>query len=113
MNRRSLASSPGSDAGCGFWQRLAARTTTRILAGGCRFSDGLWAWHAGSRLSPSASHTEIGSWHLDIFADEELGPDVYEQADQLADEILGEARRFESPASVVEILDYRHDGTFR
>jgi hypothetical protein len=85
----------------------------RILAGVCRFSDGLWAWHAGSRLSPSASRTEIGSWHLDMFADEELGPDVYDQADQLADEVLGEARRFESPASVVKIIENRWDGTFQ
>ncbi|GAA3348612.1 hypothetical protein GCM10020358_67710 [Amorphoplanes nipponensis] len=85
----------------------------RLLAGVCRFSDSLWGWHAGSRLSPSASRTEIGSWHLDLHVDEELSPDAYEQADQLADEVLGEATRFENPASVVKVHSILHDSSFQ
>jgi hypothetical protein len=85
----------------------------RLLAAVCRFSDSLWAWHVGSRLSPSASRTEIGSWNLDLYPDEELNPDAYEQADQLPDEILGEAKRFENPAWVVKVHSILHDGSFQ
>jgi len=85
----------------------------RLLAGVCRFPDGLWAWHAGSRLSASASRTEVGSWHLDLYADEELDADANEQAGKLAVEILGEAKRFEIPASVVKIHSVLNDGSFQ
>jgi hypothetical protein len=76
----------------------------RLLAGVCRFSDGLWAWHSGSRLSPTASRTEVASWHLDRFDSKEFTPEIYRQADHLADEFLGDAPRYESPATVVKVL---------
>ncbi|MGN9889824.1 hypothetical protein [Micromonospora sp. L31] len=85
----------------------------RILAAVCRLADGLWAWHAGSRLSPTASRTEIESWHLDRFDSEEFTPEIYRQADQLADELLSDAPRYESPATVVRILSCGNDDTVR
>jgi len=85
----------------------------RLLAGVCRLRDGLWAWHAGSRLTPMASRTEVESWHLDRFDSEELGPEIYRRAGELADDVLGEARRYESPATVVSILGIDSDGTVR
>ena len=76
----------------------------RLLAGVCRLADGLWAWHAGSRLSPGASRVEIESWHLDRFASEEFTPEIYCQANHLTDELLSGAPRYESPATAVKIL---------
>ncbi|OKI85933.1 hypothetical protein [Micromonospora sp. CB01531] len=85
----------------------------RLLAAVFRLTDGLWAWHAGSRLSPSGSRTEIESWHLDRFDSEEFSPEIYREAAQLADELLSAAPRYESPATVVRILSCGGDRTVR
>ncbi|OKJ46005.1 hypothetical protein AMK25_05415 [Micromonospora sp. TSRI0369] len=95
---------------------LAASRCThdgRLLAGVCRLSDGLWAWHSGSRLSPTASRTEVASWHLDMFDSEEFTPQIYRQADHLADEILGDVPRYEKPATVMQVFDCDSDGGVR
>jgi hypothetical protein len=48
-----------------------------------------------------------------MFASEELTPEIYDKADQLADEVLGESRRYETPATVVVVHGTNSDGTLR
>ena len=84
----------------------------RLLAGICQLPDGLWAWHAGSRLSPQASRIEVSSWHYDRYASEELTPEIYGQGDQLADELLEHNPRYETPATVLRVHVHA-DGTIQ
>ncbi|WP_436528566.1 hypothetical protein [Actinoplanes sp. HUAS TT8] len=84
----------------------------RLLAGVCRLPDGLWAWHAGSRLAPQASRIEISSWHLDRYAIEEITPELHDEGQQLADELLRTNPRYETPATVLRI-DVCADGAIR
>lgn len=97
-------------------QLLAAsrcRHDERLLGAVAQLNDGLWAWHAGSRLSPQASRREVGSWHLDLVDSEDLDPHVYQQAEEHVDEFLAGQQRYETPASVVKVTSYGPGGDFQ
>ncbi|MFD6713649.1 hypothetical protein ACFWDB_07135 [Micromonospora chalcea] len=50
---------------------------------------------------------------MDMFDSEEFTPQIYRQADHLADEILGDVPRYEKPATVMQVFDCDSDGGVR
>ena len=76
----------------------------RVIGAVRRFPDGLWAWHAGSRLSPRASRVEVRSWYLDLLDEDKISAETCQEANDFADAQLAGAERYETPPTVVKIL---------
>lgn len=86
----------------------------RLLGAISRLYDGIWVWQAGSRLSPKGGHHEFRTQFLDCFDETEFSEEIYEQAQEYADEQLREwGGRLETDVTVMKVLLGRVDEPIR
>jgi hypothetical protein len=74
-----------------------------LLGAACQLPDGLWAWIAGARFSPSLSQYEFQAQYLDMLDESEWDEDTHQQAAEYADEQLRESRRLQWAPAVKKV----------
>lgn len=85
-----------------------------LLGAACKLPDGIWAWTAGSRMSPAASWAEFSSQYTDVLNEEDWTEKTQGLADGYANEQVREwDGRLELAPSVMKILPVSDDEPIR